>query len=410
MEERSMALRELSVVEQREALVKLASASGANRSELCRDFGISRKTGYKWLERYRSAEDGSLVDRPRRPHTSPLRTDEATEAAVLRVRAASNNAWGGRKIAWTLASQGWHPVPALSTITEILRRHGKLDRPAQHPGPHLRFERAEPNELWQMDFKGHFPLAAGRCHPLTVLDDHSRYSLGIEACDNEQDGTVRHCLTMLFRRYGLPFAMLMDNGSPWGDRDGQPFTIFTTWLMRHGIGVSHGRAYHPQTQGKEERFHRSLKAEVLDRNSFADLVACQRAFDRWRQIYNHERPHEALGLTPPATRYRPSPRAFCENLPPIEYGPGDLVRKVDGDGWISFRNRSIRIGKAFRKQPVALRPSSDDGVFDIHYCTHRIGRLDLRAHGAPACGIVDIARAMPTIPQAQHQHQVNNGL
>ena len=187
-----MALRELSVVEQREAFVQLASASGANRSELCRDFGISRKTGYKWLERYRSAEDGSLVDRPRRPHTSPLRTDEATEAAVLRVRAASNNAWGGRKIAWTLASQGWHPVPALSTITEILRRHGKLDRPAQHPGPHLRFERAEPNELWQMDFKGHFPLAAGRCHPLTVLDDHSRYSLGIEACDNEQDGTVRH--------------------------------------------------------------------------------------------------------------------------------------------------------------------------------------------------------------------------
>jgi len=405
-----MPLWELCVVVQREAFVKLALASGANRSELCREFGISRKTGYKWLERYRSAGGEGLRDRSRRPHTSPWRTEEATEAAVLGIRAASNNAWGGRKIAWTLARDGLQPVPALSTITEILRRHHKLDRQAQHPGPHVRFERAEPNELWQMDFKGHFPMALGRCHPLTVLDDHSRYSLGLQACDNEQDLTVRNRLTTLFRSYGLPFAMLMDNGSPWGDCGGQPFTIFTVWLMRHGIGVSHGRPYHPQTQGKEERFHRSLKAEVLERNSFADLVACQRAFDRWRQIYNHERPHEALGLTPPATRYRPSPRAFCEDLPPIEYGPGDIVRKVDSEGAISFRNRPIRIGKAFRKQPVALRPCSDDGIFDIHYCAHRIGRLDLRTLSAAACGFVDIARAMPTIPQAQHQHQVKNAI
>ena len=156
-----MPMRELSVVEQREAFVSLATTIGANRSGLCRDFGISRKTGYKWLGRHRLVGDIGLVDRSRRPHTSPLRTDEATEAAVLGIRAASNNAWGARKIAWTLASQGWHPVPALSTITEMLRRHGKLDRPAQHPGPHIRFERAEPNELWQMDFKGHFPLAVG---------------------------------------------------------------------------------------------------------------------------------------------------------------------------------------------------------------------------------------------------------
>jgi transposase InsO family protein len=404
-----MPLRELSVVEQRDMFVTLALASGANRSELCRDFGISRKTGYKWLERYRGAGSAGLDDHSRRPHTSPSRTAAATVAEVLRIRAASNNAWGGRKIAWTLASNGWQDVPALSTITEILRRAGKLDRQAQHPGAHVRFERAEPNELWQMDFKGHFPLTVGRCHPLTVLDDHSRYSLCLEACANEQDGTVRDRLTMLFRRYGLPFAMLMDNGSPWGDRGGQPFTIFTVWLMRHGIRISHGRPYHPQTQGKEERFHRSLKAEVLDRNSFADLMACQRAFDRWRPIYNDERPHEALGLKPPATRYRPSPRPFCETLPPIEYGPDDIVRKVGGDGAISFRNRSIRIGKAFRGQPVALRPSSADGVFDVHYCVNRIGRLDLRNLGSSACGFVDIARAIPTTPQAQHQQQVENG-
>ena len=389
----------------REEFVGLAMAPGANVSDLCRRFGIERSTGHKWLKRYRSEGASGIADRSRRPHASPSRTDAAVEAEVLRIRAASNNAWGGRKIAWTMGQAGWEGVPATSTISDILRRHGKLDRGSQHPGPHVRFERAEPNELWQMDFKGHFPIASGRCHPLTVLDDHSRYALGIEACGNEQDVTVRACLTRLFRRYGLPFAMLMDNGSPWGDSGSQPYTIFTTWLMRHGVRVSHGRPYHPQTQGKIERFHRSLKAEVLERNSYADLLACQGAFDRWRQIYNCQRPHEALGDTPPVNRYHPSPRLFCETLPPIAYGSRDIVRKVDGDGVISFRNRSFKIGKAFRTQPLALRATSEDGLFDVHYCTQRIGQLDLKIAGAKSCGFVDITSAMPTTPQLPQQQQ-----
>lgn len=392
----------------REEFVGLAMAPGANVSDLCRRFGIERSTGHKWLKRYRLEGASGIADRSRRPHASPSRTDAAVEAEVLRIRAASNNAWGGRKIAWTMRQAGWETVPAISTITDILRRHGKLDRGAQHPGPHVRFERAEPNELWQMDFKGHFPMASGRCHPLTVLDDHSRYALGIEACGNEQDGTVRARLTTLFRRYGLPFAMLMDNGSPWGDSGGGPYTVFTIWLMRHGIRVSHGRPYHPQTQGKIERFHRSLKAEVLERNSYADLPACQDAFDRWRQIYNCQRPHEALGEEPPVSRYRPSPRLFCENLPPIAYSPGDIVRKVDGDGTISFRNRSFKIGKAFRTQPLALRATSEDGLFDVHYCTQRIGQLDLKSTDAKTCGLVDIASAMPTTPQVPQQQSSRN--
>ena len=280
-------------MELREEFVGLALTPGANVSDLCRRFGIDRGTGHKWLKRYKAEGSSGLADRSRRPHASPSRSEAAVEAEVLRIRAASNNAWGGRKIAWTMSQAGCGTVPATSTISDILRRHGKLDRGSQHPGPHIRFERADPNALWQMDFKGHFPMANGRCHPLTVLDDHSRYSLGIEACGNEQDATVRSRLTTLFRRYGLPFAMLMDNGPPWGDSGGQPYTAFTTWLIRHGVAVSHGRPYHPQTQGKVERFHRSLKAEVLERNSYADLLACQRAFDRWRQIYNCERPHEA---------------------------------------------------------------------------------------------------------------------
>ena len=166
---------EVSVMELREEFVGLALAPGANVSDLCRRFGIDRSTGHKWLRRYEAEGSSGLADRSRRPHASPSRSEAAVEAEVLRIRAASNNAWGGRKIAWTMSQAGWATVPATSTISDILRRHGKLDRGSQHPGPHIRFERADPNALWQMDFKGHFPMANGRCHPLTVLDDHSRY-------------------------------------------------------------------------------------------------------------------------------------------------------------------------------------------------------------------------------------------
>jgi transposase InsO family protein len=404
-----MPWQESSVMEQREEFVCLARAPGANLSELCRRFGIDPSNGHKWLKRYEAEGRAGLADRSRRPHHSPLQTDASTEAEVLRIRAKSNNAWGGRKIAKVMESNGWLNIPVPSTITEILRRHGRLeDHKSEHPGPFQRFERAQPNELWQMDFKGHFPMARGRCHPLTVLDDHSRYSLGLEACKDEQDITVRGCLTVLFRRYGLPFAMLMDNGSPWGDSGAQPFTLFGAWLMRQGIRVTHGRPYHPQTQGKDERFHRSFKAEVLNGNSFRDLESCQHAFDDWRQIYNHERPHEALDYATPGTRYCVSPRAFSDKLPAIEYAPSDIVRKVNSEGTISFKALRWRIGKAFRGQPVALRHTNQDGVFNVHYCVQRIGIIDLRK--PPAGGFVDIATAMPTTPPAQRQIHAKNAL
>jgi len=174
------------------------------------------------------------------------------------------------------------------------------------------------------------------------------------------------------------------------------------WLIRLGVRVAHGRPYHPQTQGKDERFHRTLKAEVLNGRHFTDLAECQRAFERWRHVYNHQRPHEALGLAKPGERYRHSPRAFPETLPPIEHSPGDLVRTADSDGTIAFKNRRVRLGKPFRGQPIALRPTSEDGVFSLRFCAHQIGSVDLRP--TPAYGYVDIARAMPTNPQAQ-QHQ-----
>jgi transposase InsO family protein len=374
-----MPWQENPVMDQREDFVRVALAPGANVAELCRRFGISRSNAYKWLARHRAEGREGLCDRSRRPRRSPTRSSQSTEAEVLRIRDESNNAWGARKIAKVMRDRDHNAVPSLSTITEILRRNGRLDaRKHEYPGPLQRFERAQPNELWQMDFKGHFCLAEGRCHPLTVLDDHSRYSLTIGACGNEQDGTVRARLVLVFRCYGLPFAMLMDNGAPWGDAGHQPHTIFTAWLMRLGIQVIHCRPFHPQTQGKDERFHRSLKAEVLNGNSFRDLIDCQRAFERWRRIYNHERPHEALAMATPAERYRASPRPFPETLAAIEYAAGDVVRKVNINGDISFKGRTVSVGKAFRHQPVALRSTAEDGVFNIHYCAHQIGRLDLR--------------------------------
>jgi transposase InsO family protein len=292
---------------------------------------------------------------------------------VLAVREESNNAWGGRKIKGTLETQGETGIPAASTITEILRRYGRLTDAgaAEHPGRWQRFERESPNELWQMDYKGHFAMhGGGRCHPLTALDDHSRYNIVLSACGNEQGQTVRRELEKAFRVYGLPLAMLMDGGPPWGDPGGEPYTHFSVWLLRLGIRVLHGRPWHPQTQGKEERFHRTLKAEVLNGRSFRDLAACQKAFDQWRPRYNHERPHEALAMATPAQRYRPSSRPFPEVLPTIEYAPGDQVRKVSSDGFINFKNRAWRISKAFRGEHVALRPTDEDGVFGIHYCAH----------------------------------------
>jgi transposase InsO family protein len=352
---------------------------GANVSELARRFGVSRKTAYKWLVRAKAREPLSLSDRSRRPASSPAKTAAAVEARVVSLR-GQHPAWGGRKLRRRLLDQGVEGVPATSTITGILHRHQLID--GQESLKHkawLRFEHPKPNDLWQMDFKGHFALEEGRCHPLTVLDDHSRYSLGLQACGNERTETVQERLTAMFRRYGLPWRMLMDNGSPWGDDGTHPFTPLTVWLLLLGIAISHGRPYHPQTQGKDERFHRTLKAEVLARQTFRDLSGCQRAFDAWRDLYNHQRPHEALGLAVPASRYQVSPRSFPERLPPIVYGPDVLVRQVQEQGWISYCGQEYRVPKAFKGYPIGLRPTDQDGVMDILFAHHHILTLDLRS-------------------------------
>ncbi len=195
------------------------------------------------------------MDRSRRPHHTPQRTPGVMEAAILGVREA-HPTWSGYKIKANLKRKGWEGLPAHSTITEILRRYGKIDpEESLKHRPQQRFEMEQPNQLWQMDFKGHFAINAGRCHPLTVLDDHSRFLLGLRACPDETHQTVTEQLSAIFRQYGLPERMLMDNGSPWSDGRSHPHTAFGAWLMRLGVEVSHGRPFHPQTQGKDERLH-----------------------------------------------------------------------------------------------------------------------------------------------------------
>lgn len=376
-----------SPMQQRAELIVLAGAEGANLSAVCRRLGISRKTAYKWLARSRAGE--GLLDRSRRPHLSPGRTPACVELAVLRAR-EEHPAWGGRKLRRLLLRDGevgsvggvGVGAPSASTVTTILHRHGLISaEESLSRRPVQRFEHGAPNDLWQMDFKGHVPMErGGRCHPLTVLDDHSRYCVGLRACTDERGETVQGVLRELFREHGLPERMLMDNGSPWGSSDpGARYTPLTVRLLRLGVRVTHGRPRHPQTQGKDERFHRTLKAEVLRDRTLRDRAQSQRLFDAWREVYNTRRPHEALGLEVPASRWTPSRRAYPERLEPIEYRPGDCVRRVGMHGRLHYRGVIWRAPRAFEGEPVAIRPGREDGIMEVYYCDELIATLDLRA-------------------------------
>lgn len=360
--------------------VELASREGVCMTELSRRFGISRPTAYKWLRRYRELGPEGLCERSRRPHASPLQCPPATEQLILEAR-HRHPAWGGPKLRKWLENKGHTGLPAASTITGILRRHGLLTPPSRPDGGRgwKRFERKEPNELWQMDFKGWIPLSnGGRCYPLAVLDDHSRFNILLEACGCETRAEVQPRLARAFASYGLPEAILCDNGNPWGDSGGC-FTGLEAWLLRVGVEVLHGRPRHPQTQGKQERFNKTLKRELLSRTTaWRDLAHCQKEFGPWRGTYNHERSHESLDGGLPVSRYRMSHRAMPEVLREAEswYEPGEEVRPVKSKGEITFKNIFWQIGRGFSGQKVALR-QLDERRWGVVYCWKQIGVIDL---------------------------------
>ena len=371
-----MPWRRMSVMDQRREFVLLGMQDGVNRRELCRRFGISADTGYRWLSRHQ-AGDEQLADRSRKPVNSPFHCTAAMEARVLAVR-DEHPAWGARKIARCLHRVGVEP-PALSTIHQILRRNNRIGTPVGGPRAVQRFEMEAPNLLWQMDYKGWVALLNQvRCHPLTIVDDHSRFSVCLAACANEQGSTVRAQLELTFRRYGLPNAFFVDNGGPWGDASGTPWTQLGVWLLKLGINVVHSRPYHPQSRGKNERFHRTLKAEVFALQQFRSLGEVQHAFDRWRLIYNFERPHQALDLEVPASRYRPSLRAMPDRLPEVEYDEHEIVRTVPGTkDYIRFKGRLWLVPRAFRNERVAIRPCGTDGQYGIFFGARQIAAIDL---------------------------------
>jgi transposase InsO family protein len=345
-------------------------------SELCRRFSISRKTGYKWLKRFHEAGVIGLKDKSRAPTHQPMRTPTELERVILDCRDRYPD-WGARKLHRILTTEGYRDLPVASTITEILRRHDKLKAPLKPQRAYIRFEHPHPNDLWQMDFKGHFKVGQGRCHPLTVLDDHSRYSLCLQACSNEQTLTVQHALILTFRCYGLPRRMTMDNGSPWGGGGTSRFSKLTVWLIEQGITVGYSRPYHPQTQGKDERFHRTLKAEVLGRREFESMARCQSAFDTWRAQYNRIRPHEALAMETPSSRYQASQRPYNETLRPYDYGDTDQIRRISSDQSASFHNYRVPVGEAFVGKHIAFRPTLIDGQYTLHFCHQTIGKINL---------------------------------
>ena len=370
-----MCLQPMSLYERRREFVRLAEQRAIPMRQLCVSFRTTPKTGYKWLKRYWADGDAGLRDRSRRPKRVARRTDPAIERRILSLR-REHPAWGGRKLRHRLERLGIGPLPATSTITRILHRNGLIrPRASAAAGRYIRFEHPAPNALWQMDFKGWFETLAGRCYPLTILDDHSRCNLCLAALPSERTEGVQGQLEAAFRRYGLPDAILVDNGAPWGSDPDHTHTPLTVWLMRLGVKVIHCRPYHPQTQGKEERFHRTLNEELIASRQWRRLGHCQQEFDRWRAVYNNDRPHEALQFAVPSERYRPSLRRFPEELPPVEYPEGAVTRMVQKDGRISFRGGSYLAGKAFRGYPVRLNDAVEPDKFELCFMHYKIGEF-----------------------------------
>ena len=379
-----MGWSEASIMSLRREFVRLAAQDGANVRELCRRYQISPTTAYKWIGRGASSEE-TYEDRSRRPRRSPNQTAAKIEEQILMVRDA-HPVWNARKIRRVLQRDFGldPPVPAASTIGQILKRNGRISEAASAAAHEWqRFEHAAPNELSQIDFKGSFETGQGRCYPLTMIDDHSRYAQILKACTNERTETVKHHLIECFRRFGLPRRMNMDNGNPWGNPTGERYTHLTVWLIRLGVAISHSRPLHPQTNGKDERFHRTLKAELLGKRWFGTFGELQSELDRWRDLYNHERPHEALGLEVPASRYRASVRAYPEVLPEFEYDTR-TVRSVGKRGCVSIAGAAYYVGTAFAGQRVAIKPTTDDGLWDVYFCHERVASVNYRDQLAAA--------------------------
>ena len=350
-----------------------AALQSSNFSALCREFGIDRHTGYKWLSRYINGQP--LSDRSRRPFTSPSRTPIEVEQLILALR-AENPGWGARTIREVLVQQGHREIPCAKTVNNILNRYGCIaPEESLKRKPFVRFEKELCNQMWQTDFKGEFRMGDNNyCFPLDIIDDHSRFAIKV-APHLSTANVVIPMFTEAFREFGLPDSILSDNGAQFsGFKKG--YTQFERWLMDLDILPIHGRVKHPQTQGKIERFHRTMKQELLKHTTIADIADAEIKLSAWREKYNHVRPHEALGMKRPAEVYEPSRRAYSETIEKYEYGGQYHVIKVNSWGYVRFDKWQIYLSESMINQHIEFRPSPNGETFVACYRNFKIAEFD----------------------------------
>ena len=371
-----MAWDERTVEQMREEFVRRALAQEQSKAALCREYGISRPTGDKWIERFQDGE--SMSDRSRAPRSVPGKVDPEMEAEIVRIRQL-HPALGAVKLRRIMENAGYTDLPCARTFNNIFARHGLIEPEAsQAATPYQRFEKSSPNEMWQGDFKGHFRMENGyQCHPLNILDDCSRFNLCIEALTNETFDAVKPVMERLFRENGLPFSFLCDNGNPWGTVQSLGYSRFEVWLMELGILTLHGKPRHPQTQGKEERFNRSFTRECLKGKTFSDKYHAQRCFDEYRTFYNEVRPHFALDLDVPASHYKPSTRQMPNKIEDWEYSSEYQRCKVKETGYINYRGQGFFLSEAFAGKTIAVKESHLPGQITLVFRKFKIARIDL---------------------------------
>ena len=350
-------------------------------AELCERYGISRKTGYKWLERYESGGRPALRDRSHAPHRCPHRIADEVAEAICDAREL-HPSWGPSKLLdWLARHRPELPRPAASTAGDLLARRGLVQRrrrrrPATHPGV-VPPTTAEPNDLWTIDFKGQFRTRDGvYCYPLTLADQHTRYLLACQGLRSTKGHEARRVLEWAFRTYGLPRAIRSDNGVPFATTGIHGLSQLNVWWLR--LGITHQRILpgQPQQNGAHERMHKTLKAEAI-RPPRGSLGAQQRAFNAFRALYNEERPHSALGGQPPASQYVTSPRPYPTRLPPLEYPGHYLVKRVTNAGTFRFKDRLLFIANALKQHHIGLE-ESDSGIWSIYFGPVLLARLDER--------------------------------
>ena len=347
-----MPWKETDVTEQRLRFVIAAQRPGVTLSALCREFGVSRPTGRKWRDRARHAPAlvTALTNRSCRPRRSPRQTPPHAIDAVVALR--REYGWAGAKLQPLLYAQG--VALSVATIDRIIRRTGLTDLDEQHRPALRRFTAPHPNALWQMDFKGAYPVAPGAwCHPLSVLDDHSRFAVGLTALPSQQGTGVRAALVETFQQYGVPDRLLVDHGTPWWHRrSAQGLTQLTVFLIQQGITLRFSGVRHPQTQGKVERFHRTLGRRLRQWGVPTQLPAFAAAFTRFRQEYNYVRPHASLGQQPPSTHYHPSARPYLAVPPDWRYPAAMSTCAVECLGHIRVAHRRVFVSEALAGHTV----------------------------------------------------------